>query len=155
MLTQVEREVLVEAVEKAGIDPLMTKARSETLDELAGWFNLAANLAVLGPGIKKLAQQETLEEAIAIFPFVPKAPGLVSLGITFFSKLEDAIAEITEAVTAGEIGSIGTAKDFARQALSELSKISTKTRQSYMLSAEGRALINAENLLQLIIDLVI
>lgn len=48
LLVQVEREVLVEAVEIANLQALITTPTIQTIEELQGFFNLLSNLKIFG-----------------------------------------------------------------------------------------------------------
>ena len=62
VLVQVEREVLVEAVQLADLPILLTDPRGETIDELAEYFNFLSNIAILGRGWLDVGIQELLND---------------------------------------------------------------------------------------------
>ncbi len=83
VLTQVEREVLVAAVEKAELTSLFMTAQLETINELQGFFNLIANVNTFGFD----ALEKLLEDAAE--DLGPITLSLGKFAIEQFVKLAD------------------------------------------------------------------
>lgn len=143
VLTQVEREVLVEAVELAGIDLLFTSPYRDTLDELAGYLNLVANFRVFGPRLLRESLIQDLEEVTGI----DRRNDLIENISGFFGKLVELITQF------GGADLLPDAKLIAGQALQQLGIISEDSRISRLRVHEDRALVQAEVLLRRIINL--
>ena len=103
LLTQVEREVLVEAAEAAAIDPLLTTPRGETLDEVAEWLNFLSNMLVLAPAIDAIATEETVKRMMGITTFLPPGAlkGMRGL-LGFFTDLMEKVGVIQDSIDAIE-----------------------------------------------------
>jgi len=84
LLRNVEREVLVEAINDSEIDFLFVGRHRDTLDELQTLFNGLANLATFGPQI--------------IENFLADSNREVATNLEFFAKLAEAIINIGEFV---------------------------------------------------------
>ncbi len=109
LMTQVEREVLVEAAETAAIDPLLTTPRGETLDEVAEWLNFLSNMLVLAPAIDKIALDETIRTMLGATTLLP--PGAIhgirsTLG--YFTTLLDKIGSIEDSIEVLKEGDFST-----------------------------------------------
>ncbi|KKL44338.1 hypothetical protein LCGC14_2366710, partial [marine sediment metagenome] len=92
VLTQVEREVLVEAAEAAGIDLLLTTPRGEAIDEVAEWLNFLSNMLVLAPAIDAIAVEETVKDMLGVTTFLP--PGAIKgirAALGYFADLLDKV----------------------------------------------------------------
>ncbi len=62
LLTQVEREVLVKAIEEAELGNLFLTAHTATLEELQGFFNLFANIHTFGFDVLEKLLEEAKED---------------------------------------------------------------------------------------------
>ena len=122
LLTQVEREVLVEAAEAAAIDPLLTTPRGETLDELAEWLNFLSNMLVLAPAIDAIAAEELVRRMLGATTVLP--PGAIK-GIAgalgYFNTLLDKVG-----ILQSSIDDIGRA-DLDRLAIYRLALVIPRT----------------------------
>lgn len=74
LLANVEREVLVEALERAGMAQLLTSAALETLEELQFRLNQLTNLETFGPALLKARAKEFRAEVISVLPMFLKIP---------------------------------------------------------------------------------
>ena len=61
LISQVEREILVEAFEEAGMTSILTTDALETLKEVAGWLNFIENMLILGPAAAEAGLKSILE----------------------------------------------------------------------------------------------
>lgn len=98
LLSQVEREVLVEALEIADLTSLLLNAHIQTLDEVAGWLNLIENTLLFADSLRDRRAEEIIQEALEGFhPGTQVGRGFAQL-IDFFLGVDTKLIGINDAV---------------------------------------------------------
>ena len=93
MLTQVEREVLVKAVEIAELEQFFTSFERETIKELGETFNLLANLA--GFGIERFIEEAVNVRSISGDELTPGAGAVLEFLVTNLGSWVDLFLRLT------------------------------------------------------------
>lgn len=86
LLANVQREVLVDALEAANLTQLLRTDTIETIDQLQSFMNLASNLAVFGPAILRRYTADQLQAEVAFL--FKEAPAFAKL-VSFVTSLAD------------------------------------------------------------------
>jgi len=76
LLANVEREVLVDALEGADLRILLRTETIETIEQLQGWFNLLTNLRTFGPTVIGKEIEDIIEDALQAAPALVGILGL-------------------------------------------------------------------------------
>ena len=84
LISNVESEILVQALEEAGLTHVLATDANETLREIAGWLNLVENMLTLGPAALE-ASVEAAMRGTVLPPNTRAALRLIDTYLEFFS----------------------------------------------------------------------
>ena len=102
LISNVEAEILIQALEEAGLTHVLATDANETLREVAGWLNFIENMLILGPS----ATEEVIRQGLKDFPHAPATMAvlnLISVFLDFFrfmpgiTGLDDKLEDIIKA----------------------------------------------------------
>lgn len=97
LLANVEREVLVEALELAGMTQLLTSTALSTLEDLQFRLNQLQNLETFGPALFRAKRSDFIDEVLKILPMFIRIPAHMVLIVEFLlTSIQEQIASLSE-----------------------------------------------------------